>query len=366
MIWIWIGLIFTLCLPLAAWLALTLLFRYLKKKQFLDHVVRIFQEKPIFIVPRGVPIEGAEEVFFPANHNLQLHGCYLRTSARRRKGVILFGLEFGSNCWSCLPYCENLLANGFDIFAFETRNQGESQSSDGYEPLQWVTNFELEDTKSALQYLKNRPDADPSGVGLFGISKGGSAGLLAAAQDPYVRCFVTDGVFATYTTMVPYMRKWVTIYSDKYWIQVLLPTWIYRWFGKLGLKRLSREKRCRFPHLERAIRKLAPRPLLMIHGSADTYIKPEMAEALFKKARHPKQFWLVEGAKHNQALQIAGDEYQQCVLNFFKSHLAPQEDERTPVRIRDPESLANGELEKQKGSESLMVPVSLKFLPPNS
>ena len=30
--------------------------------------------------------------------------------------------------------------------------------------------------------------ADPRGVGLFGISKGGSAGLIAAAKDDYVRC----------------------------------------------------------------------------------------------------------------------------------------------------------------------------------
>ena len=55
------------------------------------------------------------------------------------------------------------------------------------------------------------------------------------------------------------------------------------------------------------MRKLAPRPLLMIHGGGDTYIKPEMALALFSKARSPKDYWLVEGAKHNQALAVAGD-----------------------------------------------------------
>jgi uncharacterized protein len=364
--WLWIGLAFALSLPLAAWLGLLLLFRYLKKKQFLDYVVRIFQEKPIFIVPRGVPVPEGQEVFFPSTDGLELHGCYLPTSAYRRKGVILFGLEFGSNCWSCVAYCENLLANGFDVFAFETRNQGDSQSKNGYEPLQWVTNFEVEDTEAALQYLKNRPDADPTGVGLFGISKGGSAGLLAAHRNPYVRCFVTDGVFATFSTMVPYMRKWVSIYSDKYWIQVLLPNWVYGLFGKIGLKRLSREKRCWFPHLERSIGKLAPRPLLMIHGGADTYIKPEMAESLFKKARYPKQYWLVDGAKHNQALQVAGEEYRQRLLNFFETHLAPKEGESSPEHIRKREPLEDGEIEKRRATESMMVPVSLKFFPPNS
>ena len=319
MSWTWIGLWVVLSLPLAALVLGFLLYVHLRWR-FLDILVRIFQEKPIFIVPRGLPVPEGEEVRFPTTDGLMLHGCYLRTPARRR-GVILFGLEFGSNRWSCVPYCEHLLANGFDVFAFESRNQGESDGLAGYDPLQWVTDYEVQDTHAALRYLKGRPDADPQGVGFLGISKGGSAGLLAAARDPYVRCCVTDGAFGTYTTMLPYMRKWVAIYSDRYWLQVLLPSWFYGLVGQAGLNRIRRQRGCRFPRLERAIPKLAPRPWLMIHGGADTYIKPDMAQALFDRARNPKQFWLVEGAKHNQALQVAGEEYRRRVVNFFENHL---------------------------------------------
>src|SRR5262249_40380595 len=162
-------------------------------------------------------------------------------------------------------------------------------------------NFEVHDMEAALEYLKRRPDADVRGVGFFGISKGAGAGLLAAARDPYVRCSVTDGVFATYTTMVPYMQKWVKIYSDRYWIQHLLPPGVCGMVGRSALSRISRERGCRFPHLERVIGRLSPRPLLMIHGGGDTYIKPEMAVALFERAGPPKDFWLVDGAKHNGA-----------------------------------------------------------------
>ena len=63
-------------------------------------------------------------------------------------------------------------------------------------------------------------------------------------------------------------------------------------------------------------------PLLMIHGGADTYIKPKMARSLFDLAREPKEFWLVKGAKHNQALQVAGEEYRRRVLEFLQAHLA--------------------------------------------
>ena len=298
---------------------------YLRWK-YLHLMVRIFQEKPLFIIPRGQPQANAEDVHFPTSDSLMLRGCYVKTFAPRR-GVILFGLEFGSNRWSCVPYCEHLVETGFDVFAYEPRNQGDSDDQPGYEPLQWVTTYEVADARAAISYLKNRRDADPHGIGFFGISKGAGAGLLAAVADPYVRCAVTDGVFATYTTLVPYMRQFYRIYNDQYFLQGLLPSWYYGILGLIGLGWIEQERRCRFPHLERVLGRLSPRPLLMIHGEGDTYIKPEMAETLFERARQPKEFWLVEGAKHNQALQITGDEYRRRVREFFEMHLQPPDNE---------------------------------------
>ena len=47
------------------------------------------------------------------------------------------------------------------MFAYEPRNQGKSESIPGYEPLQWIANYEVEDARAALAYLKGRPDKDP-------------------------------------------------------------------------------------------------------------------------------------------------------------------------------------------------------------
>ncbi len=316
----WLGVALLCSMPVLLFLALVFLHIYIRVR-YLRFLVRIFQEKPLFVIPRGQPLPDAEEVRFPTSDGLMLCGCYLRAKGQRR-GVILFGLEFGSNRWGCRSYCDHLVENGFDVFAFETRNQGDSDAMPGYEPLQWVTTYEVRDTQAALAYLKSRPDADPCGVGFFGISKGGGAGLIVAAQDPYIRCCVTDGVFATYTTMVPFMKHWFRIYNNHYTIQGLIPLWFYGLIGLAGIRRTQRERRCRFPHLERYLPCLAPRPLLMIHGMADTYIKPEMTTRLFTFAREPKELWLVENAKHNHALQVAGEEYRQRVLRFFETHLA--------------------------------------------
>jgi dipeptidyl aminopeptidase/acylaminoacyl peptidase len=316
----WIGLALLCSMPVIVALSMAALYVYLCVR-YLHILVRIFQEKPLFIVPRGQPLPDAEEVRFPTSDGLMLSGCYLR-AAQPRRGVILFGLEFGSNYWSCRSYCEHLVASGFDVFAFESRNQGSSDVMPGYEPLQWVTTYEVADAKAALAYLKNRPDADPRGIGFFGISKGAGAGLIAASRDPYVRCCVTDGVFGTYTTLVPYMKQWFRIYNNHYTAQGLIPMWFYGLIGLKGIRRIERERRCRFPHLERCLPRLAPRPLLMIHGQDDTYIKADMTSRLFEFAGQPKELWMVEKAKHNQSLQVAGDEYRRRVLNFFEMHLA--------------------------------------------
>ena len=63
----------------------------------------------------------------------------------------------------------------------------------------------------------------------------------------------------------------------------------------------------------------------MIHGAQDKYIRPEMARKLFGLAGgspENREFWLVEGAKHNQALNVANGEYRERVLGFFERHLA--------------------------------------------
>jgi pimeloyl-ACP methyl ester carboxylesterase len=318
-LWFWLGLALLFSLPVGLALLLTGLYFYLRRK-YLQLLVRIFQEKPLFVIPRGQPVPDAEEVRVATEDGRTLRGCYLRGSGQRR-GVLLFGLEFGSNRWACVPYCEHLLAHGFDVFALEPRSQGDSDRQPGYEPLQWVTEYEVRDAAAALRYLKARPDADPRGIGFFGISKGAAAGLVAAARDPWVRCFVTDGVFATYTTLVPYMRQWFRIYNSSYVLQGLLPSWYYGLVGRAGMRQTERQRGCRFVHLEKVMPLLAPRPLLMIHGGADTYIKPDMARALFELARQPKEFWLVEGAKHNQSLHAAGAEYRRRVLDFFLQHL---------------------------------------------
>jgi hypothetical protein len=83
----------------------------------------------------------------------------------------------------------------------------------------------------------------------------------------------------------------------------------------------------------------------MIHGGADTYIKPDMARTLYRLARQPKELWVVEGARHNQAFHDANEEYRQRVLNFFHFHLATDLARGNGVAAPVGAAAANGTLE---------------------
>ena len=315
------GLLYLLVSPILCVLGLILVYIVITRN-YIHFVARIFQEKPLFIIPKGDVTAACESIRFPTSGGLMLQGCYFET-AFPRKGVILFGLEFSSNRFSSIPYCEWLVTAGYDVFIYEPRNQGDSDKQPDYEPLHWITQYEVDDTKSAIAYLKTRPDADPNGIGFFGISKGAASGLYVGADDPYILCSVSDGVFGTYTTMVPFMRQWICIYSKRAAIHTILPYWF---FGKLALDAIKIAEReragnAKFLHLESKIRKMTS-PWFMIHGVLDTYIKPEMARTLFKMCNSPKKLWVVPGARHNMAMQVAPEEYKNRVLNFFDSYLA--------------------------------------------
>ncbi|MBX7104824.1 MAG: hypothetical protein K1X57_12135, partial [Gemmataceae bacterium] len=145
--WTTTGLLLLLWIPAALVATLFFLYFYLCWK-YLPNLVRIFEEKPIFVIPRGDRPDDAEDIRLTTPDGLKLAAAYLKTTAQKRRGVILFGLEFGANRWSCVPYCRPLREAGYDIFTWEPRNQGESERDSNYEPLQWVTDKDVSDCQA--------------------------------------------------------------------------------------------------------------------------------------------------------------------------------------------------------------------------
>jgi len=58
-------------------------------------------------------------------------------------------------------------------------------------------------------------------------------------------------------------------------------------------------------------------PVLVVHGSEDQLIKPELGRALFDKAVSPKRFLLVEGGSHHNTNALGQSAYREALAELF-------------------------------------------------
>jgi fermentation-respiration switch protein FrsA (DUF1100 family) len=72
------------------------------------------------------------------------------------------------------------------------------------------------------------------------------------------------------------------------------------------------------------IGKIAPRPVLVIAGTADDIVPPAQSRELFDAAREPKSWWMVNGATHGHYADAVGPSYEERLVSFFDEALAPK------------------------------------------
>ncbi|QEH33985.1 Alpha/beta hydrolase family protein [Aquisphaera giovannonii] len=298
-------------------------------------IQRIFEVRPVFLPLHVRPEDEGEPVSFEAEGGVALSGSYLRRRTEARAGVLVFCHEYLSDRWSYLPYADHLRDRGFDVFTFDFRNHGTSHRDPGYSPLQWTTTFEVADLRAALRHLRSREDHDRAGFGLVGVSRGGTTALVVGAEQPDVWGVITDGAFPIRGTMTAYILRWAEIYINSKILLRLFPLWLYKLVGYISRRQSERKLRCRFPDVESAARRLAPRPWLAIHGEKDTYIGPDIARNLFNRAGQPKELWIVPGAKHNRCREANPGAYAARQVDFL-SRKAPRPLVDPPAADVDP------------------------------
>jgi pimeloyl-ACP methyl ester carboxylesterase len=267
-----------------------------------------------------------EPVSFPAYDGLPLHGMLIRAHDRvPRRGLIVFAHEFCADMHSCARYCRPLQEAGYDILTFDFRGHGQSEAPPDYTPRQWVTDRDLDDMRGAAAFAEHwlAMQNYPVEFGVFGISRGACAAILLAVESTHVRALVADGAFSTDSTIEYFMRRWAYIFAKVRFVYENHPPMFWRFLRWSMVYYASREFRCRFPSVQKAIRRMTPRPMLFIHGERDSYLPVEQSRRLYALAPQPKCLWIAPGARHNQAVVLHPDFYSRLTTSFFDQYLAP-------------------------------------------
>jgi dipeptidyl aminopeptidase/acylaminoacyl peptidase len=192
-----------------------------------------------------------------------------------------------------------------------------------------LTRYELEDVLAAVDYLSGRDDADSQGVGLLGVSRGGTAALCAAGLDGRIRAVATDGAFPLEEMQLHYMRRYMEIYLRYSWLLSKLPDVTLFTFCRWGRYFVGLRRRCQFVHVTQLTRKIR-QPVFMIHGERDAYVPLEVAHLLRASISRRTRLWVAPGAKHNRAIDVCRQQYQRRIGRFFQSHLGA---ERVPAAV---------------------------------
>ena len=275
-----------------------------------------FESCPPAQVPSKPADPGAERIEFPNGAGQTLRGAILKSSGQTTRGLVVFCPEMKANFWSFQAYLPAARLAGFDILAFDFRNQGESDSEAGYSPLHWLTRKEISDLQAAVDFARARPEYKDLPIVLHGVSRGAGAALAVAAERSDISGVVTQGAFSCWSLLDYYMRKWKSSVVPR--LQYVLPDWHNR-ITMAVTKRLSERRRgAHFTSIEPLLPRLAATPLLWMAAQRDSCVPTEVADSLFAKTGRPdSDFWAVPKARHNGERVAQLTEFDRRLVRFL-------------------------------------------------
>jgi alpha-beta hydrolase superfamily lysophospholipase len=235
---------------------------------------------------------------------------------------------------------------GYAVLTFDYRGFGLSEGERGrLVPQEWA-----EDVRAGVDRLTTVDDVDLARLALVGWGLGGGVVVAEAADDPRVQAVaclngIADGTRSTrnmhdeasWASLLKRMEAdrghrttcgrseitspWDIVRldlddrTDDYVGEELYKT---SGFGT-GVTLESADYLLRFSP-ERVVRRLAPRPLLIVHGEENRLHRPAEAQALYEAAAEPKRLEILPGCGHTEWMFDDHPAFRR-VVNLLKEFL---------------------------------------------
>ena len=229
--------------------------------------------------------EGMEDVWVAFNSvaegdAVRLHGLWL-PQPRADAPVLLYLHGARWDVRGSAPRMRRMHELGFAVLGIDYRGFGRSSAGLPSEALAG------EDARAAWSWLAQRHPGAPRYV--FGHSLGGALAVQLAAAVPDEAGLIVENSFPSIPDVVRTF-KWG-------WLPV----------APLITQRLDAGAR---------IAEVGT-PVLVVHGSEDNLIRPELGRELFDRAREPKRFMLVEGGTHHSTNAVGQAQYRDVLAELF-------------------------------------------------
>ncbi len=237
-----------------------------------------FQSERLIFLPRPASYQDGDAILkLTTADGLQISAVYLPNPAATY--TLLYSHGNAEDLGDILPRLRKLQQGGFSVLAYDYRGYGTSEGIPSEAGA-------YKDIEAAYAYLRDQ-GIPPERILLYGRSVGGGPSVYLAAQKP-VGGLILESTFVT----------------------------AFRVLTRIPLLPFDR-----FDNLSRIAQINCP--LLILHGTQDRLIPFWHAEALYQAARDPKRLIPIEGADHNDLLQVAGKRYLPILQQFVAELVEP-------------------------------------------
>lgn len=244
------------------------------------------------------------DVTFTTSDGLRLSGWYIPPAPDTGGAALVLVAGHSGNRKGNSGMARLLIHEGYGVLMYDSRGTAESEGG-----VVSMGCHEVKDVQAAFQFLAAQPEVDPTRIGLYGHSMGAGTVIRAMARIPQARVLIESSGF---TSIEDVMRDGTPgILSPMVDMQL--------WFG-------SQMTGCDLAAVRPIddIATISPRPILILHGTADDTIRFYHAERLFAAAGEPKEIYTAEGANHGNVYSSDPAEFERRVLSFLDTYLRGQ------------------------------------------
>ncbi|MGV1061168.1 alpha/beta hydrolase [Clostridium perfringens] len=209
-----------------------------------------------------------------------------------------------------LKYFDIFYRNGFNVLIVNQRRHGKSEgkySTYGF--------YEKYDVNMWIEYLKSRFGNDII-LGLHGESMGAGTVMETIPLNDSIKFVIEDCGYSNFHELIGFQITHE--YKNRLVRKILRPSLLFANFFMKTKAKFSMKKIVPID-----IVASTSLPMMFIHGKGDYFVPWYMAVDLYKaKTKGYKELYLVEGAKHAEALEVNKILYEKKIMTFIEKALS--------------------------------------------